>query len=179
MAPELCEPLVGSVPLQAPAPVHVAALVEVHVNVVDCPASIVVSDAVSETVGTGAGVTAPPPQADRSNTGPMIRRECRKRTPSQFFVLTSLSDRGKFWRAVFRSSTLHNQCKSTGAGRSDPSAEFASRNGLSPDRENLSPISTQKQPIASAHYQQKTTQPKANVDNRCDADLQDRIKILA
>jgi hypothetical protein len=58
-------------------------LVEVHVSVVDCPASIVVSDAVSETVGTGVGVIPPPPQAERSIAGPMMRKECEKRTPSQ------------------------------------------------------------------------------------------------
>jgi hypothetical protein len=70
----LCEPLVASVPLQAPVALHEAALVEVQDNVVDSPASIVVSDAVSETVGTGVGVIAPPPQADSSITGPVIKR---------------------------------------------------------------------------------------------------------
>jgi hypothetical protein len=79
----LCEPLAASVPLQAPAALHEAALVEVHVSVADSPASIVVSDAVSETVGTGVAVIAPPPQADSSITGPMIRKKLKERTPSR------------------------------------------------------------------------------------------------
>ena len=67
-------PLTASVPLQAPAAVQEVALVEVQVSIVDWPASMVVSDAVSETVGTGVGATAPPPQADSSISGPMIRK---------------------------------------------------------------------------------------------------------
>jgi hypothetical protein len=70
----LCEPSAASVPLQAPAAVQEAASVEFQVSVVDWPALIVVSDAVSETVGTGVGVIAPPPQADSRITGPMIRK---------------------------------------------------------------------------------------------------------
>jgi hypothetical protein len=54
--------------------VQEAASVEFQVSVVDWPALIVVSDAVSETVGTGVGVIAPPPQADSRITGPMIRK---------------------------------------------------------------------------------------------------------
>lgn len=73
-APVLCEPLAASVPLQAPAAVQEAASVEIQVRVVDWPASIVVSDAVSETVGTGVRVVAPPPQADSSIIGPIIRK---------------------------------------------------------------------------------------------------------
>lgn len=84
-APVLCEPLAASVALQAPAAVQEAASVEVQVSVVNWPASIVVGDAVSETVGIGVGVIAPPPQADSSIIGPMIRKKYKERTPSQTY----------------------------------------------------------------------------------------------
>jgi hypothetical protein len=63
---------------------HETALVEVHVSVADSPASIVVGDALSETVGTGVGVLAPPPQPGSNITNPIIRKQCKERTPSQF-----------------------------------------------------------------------------------------------
>lgn len=73
-APLLWLPLAASVPLQSPEAAQVAALVEDQVSVADWPASIVVSEAVSETVGAGVGETPPPPQADNSITDPMIRK---------------------------------------------------------------------------------------------------------
>jgi hypothetical protein len=77
-----CEPLAATGPFQSPEAVQVEALLEAHVNVEDSPASIVVGDAVNETVGMGGGVPAPPPHADRA-IGPMIRRQYKERTPSQ------------------------------------------------------------------------------------------------
>jgi hypothetical protein len=74
--------LAASAPLQAPVALQEVALVEFQVSVADSPASIVVSDAVRETVGTGVGVVAPPPQADTRITSPMSRRQCKERTPS-------------------------------------------------------------------------------------------------
>jgi hypothetical protein len=76
-------PLVARVSLQAPVALHEVAFVEVHVSATDWPASIVVSDAESETVGAGVGVTVPPPHAHSSITGTMIKREYKRRTPSQ------------------------------------------------------------------------------------------------
>jgi hypothetical protein len=73
-APVLCEPLTASEPLQSPDAVQVEALLEVQLNVADAPASIVVGDAVSETVGTGDGAPAPPPHA-ANIIGPTIRRQ--------------------------------------------------------------------------------------------------------
>jgi hypothetical protein len=102
----LCEPLAGSDPLQAPAALHEAAFVEVHASVADWPASIVVSDAVSETVGTGVGMFVTPPQAVRSIAGPRIRREYNKRTASPRLVFASLRDRLTPWRAVIRSTNF-------------------------------------------------------------------------
>jgi imidazolonepropionase-like amidohydrolase len=61
------------------------AWVEVHVSVADSPASIVVGDAASETVGTGVGVIAPPPQAGSNIASPIVRTQCKERTPSQFY----------------------------------------------------------------------------------------------
>jgi hypothetical protein len=82
-APLLWLPLVARVSLQAPVALHEVAFVEVHVSATDWPASIVVSDAESETVGAGVGVTVPPPHAHSSITGTMIKREYKRRTPSQ------------------------------------------------------------------------------------------------
>jgi hypothetical protein len=73
-APVLCEPLTASGPLQSPEALQDEALLEVQFSVADAPASIVVGDAVSETVGIGEGAPAPPPHAD-SIIGPMIRRQ--------------------------------------------------------------------------------------------------------
>jgi hypothetical protein len=71
-APVLCEPLTASGPFQSPEALQDEALPEVQLSVADAPASIVVGDAVSETVGIGEGAPAPPPHAD-SIIGPTIR----------------------------------------------------------------------------------------------------------
>jgi hypothetical protein len=73
--PLLWLPLGASVPPQLPEALQEAALVELHVSVTDSPASIVVSDAVNETVGTGVGVVAPPPQADSNISSAMLGRQ--------------------------------------------------------------------------------------------------------
>ena len=82
----LCEPLIGNDPLQDPEAVHDVALVEVHVRFADCPASSVLSDAVSDAVGTGAGATEPPPQAEIVSRA-MMRRQSEERTPSRIWFL--------------------------------------------------------------------------------------------
>lgn len=86
-APLLWLPLVGSMPLQAPAALHEVALVDVHVSVADWPASIVVGEVMSETVGAGVGEGALPPQADSNVIGTMIRRQYKERTSSQVYFL--------------------------------------------------------------------------------------------
>jgi hypothetical protein len=53
-APELCEPVVASVPVQLPDAVQLVAFVELHVSVEEPPEAILVGDADSVTVGTGA-----------------------------------------------------------------------------------------------------------------------------
>jgi hypothetical protein len=63
----LCVPLAPSVPFHPPEALQEVALVEVHVNVAESPASIVVEDAVSATLGSGPGAMAPPPQAASSS----------------------------------------------------------------------------------------------------------------
>lgn len=52
----LCEPLVASVPLQAPEALQDDALVELHVSVEAAPAPMLVGVALSATAGTGSGV---------------------------------------------------------------------------------------------------------------------------
>jgi len=66
-APVLCVPLTPSAPFHPPEALQEVALVEVHVSVAESPASIVVDDAVSATLGRGLGIVAPPPQAASSS----------------------------------------------------------------------------------------------------------------
>jgi hypothetical protein len=62
----LCVPLAPSDPFHPPEALQEVALVEVHVSVAESPASIVVDDAVSATLGSGTGAMAPP-QAESSS----------------------------------------------------------------------------------------------------------------
>jgi hypothetical protein len=62
----LCVPLALSAPFHPPEALQEVALVEVHVSVAESPASIVVDDAVSATLGSALGAMAPPQAASSS-----------------------------------------------------------------------------------------------------------------
>jgi hypothetical protein len=62
-----CVPLTPSAPFHPPEALQEVALVEVHVSVAESPASTVIDNAVSVTLGSGLVTVAPPPQAASSS----------------------------------------------------------------------------------------------------------------
>lgn len=92
----LCVPLVATIPLHAPLALHDVALVEVQVRVTELPASMVVADAFSDTVGARTVLAPPPPHADASRAKPAINKQEIERTdiPSCFLSHDSSTPTG-------------------------------------------------------------------------------------
>ena len=65
-------PFGARVPPHAPEAAQEPALEEVHVKDVEPPAAIVISAALNDTVGKGAGWVVPPPHADSQSAEPSI-----------------------------------------------------------------------------------------------------------
>ena len=96
MAPELCVPLVASVPDQPPEAVHDVAFVDDQVSVVDCPPATAGWAALMEAVGAADESPAlpesleppePPPQAARRTVARRQPRSVESRMVLRFVVL--------------------------------------------------------------------------------------------